>query len=231
MSRGGFSEKLPHLAEDAYLRDPSIQKLLEFFETKGLATLKEEDAREQWYDDWIDYQARHQLYASVLSPGKFSTLGHEFNLLKLARFLEVFAWCSPGHGYSLQVTFLGLFPILKGTNEALKQEAVATLEAGGLFALGVSEKEHGSDLLGNEFFIKEAAGRWIANGRKYYIGNSNCASIISMLARKDEDRTAEQVRARRLCYLPCVPGSRRNIATCERSARSACGRRSLANWK
>src|SRR5439155_16217969 len=138
--------------------------------------LKEADRAEKWYADWLEYQAGHRIYAGVLSPGEFSTFGFDFDLLRYARFLEVFAYCSPAHGYSLQVSFLGLFSILLGSNAALKREAVAALEKGGVLALGVSEKGHGSDLVGNEFVVREAAdGRRIANGAKYYIGNSNCA--------------------------------------------------------
>src|SRR5213078_2495714 len=78
---------------ETYLRDPSVGKLVDFFQAKGLRALKDE----------------HRLYASVLSPRQFSSLGFEFDLLRLTRFLEVFAYFSPAHGYSLQVTFLGLF--------------------------------------------------------------------------------------------------------------------------
>ena len=169
----------------AYLNDLGTRKLVEFFEAKGLLALKEEDRNEQWYNDWAAYQAKHQLYARLLAPQAYSKLGSQLDLLRLTRFLEVFGYFSPAHGYSLQVTFLGLFPILMGSNSALKQEAVAALEAGAMFALGVSEKEHGSDLFGNEFTVTQIApGRLIARGSKYYIGNSNCAAIISILARK-----------------------------------------------
>jgi acyl-CoA dehydrogenase len=133
----------------------------------------------------------------VLSPKEFSTRGNEFDLLRYARFLEVFAYFSPSHAYSLQVTFLGLFSILMGDDATLKKEAVATLEAGGLFAFGVSEQNHGSDLLGNEFTIRSnPGGGFIANGTKYYIGNANCASMISILAHKVDART-EGARAKR----------------------------------
>ena len=145
-----FSTDKPSQASRLYLRDPATRKLVEFFEQKGLATLKKEDQLEQWYDDWLFYQAEHEIYASVLSPSQYSSKSRRFDLLRYARFVEVFAYFSPAHGYSLQVTFLGLFSILMGSNEALKKEAVAILEAGGVLALGVSEKEHGSDLFGNE---------------------------------------------------------------------------------
>ncbi len=183
------------IANPEYLSNPESRKLLEFFEAKGLAALKDEDRREAWYADFLEYQAKHHLYASVLSPKAYSRLGFHFDLLKLTRFLEVFAYCSPGHGYSLQVSFLGLFSILMGDNDALKREAVEAIEAGGVLAFGVSEQRHGSDLLDNAFRIHPAGeGRYTANGSKFYIGNANCAAIISILARKHNPRANGNVR-------------------------------------
>jgi acyl-CoA dehydrogenase len=193
-------------AAQIYLSNAITQKLLQFFQEKGLTALKDEDRREQWYDDWLAYQAKHRLYAQLLSPKAYSTLGAEFNLLKLTRFVEVFAYCSPSHGYSFQVSFLGIFSILMGSNEELKREAVATLEAGGLFAFGVSEKDHGSDLMANEFTITEISpSRFAANGSKYYIGNANCAAIISILARKIDKKTAERPNRAPLVLLALRP--------------------------
>ncbi len=165
------------------------------FREQGAGALKDEDQRGQWYEDWIAFQGAHGLYASLLSPKRYSTAGNEFDVPRLTRFLEVFAYFSPAHGYSLQVTFLGLFAILMGSNEGLKREAVAGLEKGALFAFGVSEKEHGSDLLASEFTVAtREPGRLVANGSKYYIGNANCASIISILGRKGDDRHANRTR-------------------------------------
>jgi acyl-CoA dehydrogenase len=184
---GILPQSFPAEANDPYLGVPEVQRLVEFFQSKGIAALREEDRTEQWYGDWIEYQKRHQLYARLLSPKRYSSIGAQLDLLKLTRFLEVFGYFSPAHGYSLQVSFLGLFSILMGSNEDLKQQAVAALEAGGLLAFGVSEKEHGSDLLGNGFVAREVSpGQYIANGSKYYIGNANAAAIISVLARKED---------------------------------------------
>lgn len=190
-----FSAKRSSDAASAYLNDPIFRKLVEFFEVKGLAALKEEDQRQQWYEDWIAYQRSHRIYASVLSPQKYSSLGNRLDLLRLTRFLEVFAYFSPAHGYSLQVTFLGLFAILAGSNDGLKKEAVAALENGALFAFGISEKNHGSDLLANEFTVAGAEpGRFVASGGKYYIGNANSAAIISILGQKVHERRSSGPR-------------------------------------
>jgi acyl-CoA dehydrogenase len=174
-----------------YLADPSLRLLVDFFRTKGLEMLKQEDRQEDWYQDWLDYQAGHGLYASLLSPQRYSSRGHRFDISRLTRFLEVFAYFSPAHAYSLHVSFLGLFPILMSSNAALKQEAIAKLEGGGLFAFAVSERAHGSDLFANEFTVRRAgsAGR-LAEGTKYYIGNANAACIISVLAREGDAESA-----------------------------------------
>jgi acyl-CoA dehydrogenase len=168
-----------------YLDSPSIRLLVDFFHAKGLILLKKEDHAEDWYQDWIDYQARHGLYATLLSPQQYSTRGTRFDLRNYTRFLEAFAYFSPAHAYSLHVSFLGLFPILISANEPLKREAVARLEAGGLFAFAVSEKDHGSDLLAIEFTLRsaESAGLY-ARGSKYYIGNANAAGLVSVLGKQ-----------------------------------------------
>jgi acyl-CoA dehydrogenase len=184
-----FAPGTPGAGAAAYRADPAVQRLAEFFEHKGLAALKKEDRHEAWYDDWIEYQAKYGLYAWVMSPRAYSTRGCEFDLLKLTRFWETAAYFSPAHAYSLHVSFLGLFAILRGGNEPLKREAVASLEAGGIFAFGVSEQEHGADLLGNEFTVTELApGRLLARGSKYYIGNANSAAMISVLAKRARGR-------------------------------------------
>ncbi len=183
------------IGRSVYLCEPLARRLADFFQRKGLAGIKDEDGREQWYEDWLAYQSTHQIYARLLSTRQFSRLGGEFDLLRYTRFLELFAYFSPAHGYSLQTTFLGLSAVLMGTNVELKRETVAALEAGGLLAFGISERGHGSDLLGGEFTVSEVdAGQFVANGAKYYIGNSNCADFISILARKNIAGRADHLR-------------------------------------
>ena len=64
-----FSTASQAAGEHAY-HDPAILKLIQFFEAKGLAALKEEDRLEKWCDDWIAYQAEHRLYAQFFRrPG------------------------------------------------------------------------------------------------------------------------------------------------------------------
>jgi acyl-CoA dehydrogenase len=175
--------------------DSRFRILIEFFQRKGLDALKNEDRTEEWQQDWIEYQAKHQLYASLLSPSKYSHSGRSLNLLTLMRFWETFAFLSPSHAYSLHVTFLGLFPILMSKNEPLKIEAIAKLEEGGLFAFGISEKAHGADLLANESFVSPTTHDGeLVSGSKYYIGNANCASVITVLAKEVESEVSGKTR-------------------------------------
>lgn len=212
-----FSLSASSDAADVYLNDPAARKLAEFFEVKGLPALKSEDQREEWYADWLAYQAEHRLYASLLAPKAHSALGTQFDLLRYARFLELIAYFSPAHGYSLQVTFLGFFSIMMGSSTPLKQEAVRALEAGGIFALGVSEKQHGSDLLGNEFTVTDAGpGKLIASGSKYYIGNCNAAAMISILAKHHDGRSNGRVRRAPMVLLALRPAQSRGFGNVQK---------------
>lgn len=199
----------------SYHIDPCIGQLAAFFDAKGPGTLEREDRLEDWYQDWIDYQASHGIYAALLSPRAYSIKGDHFDLLRLTRFLEIFAYYSPAHCYSLHVSFLGLFPILMSDNEALKREAIQKLETGGLFALGVSEQNHGSDLLANEFTVTPTPPRgYVADGSKYYIGNTNSAYMISVLGKKAAPGAAGTKRAPLIFFAlrPQTSPAYRNVA-------------------
>jgi acyl-CoA dehydrogenase len=201
-----FDGSSPAAGASEYLRDPSVRKLVDFFRGKGLQALKHEDRRGDWYQDWADYQAEHGLYASLLSPERYSSRGHRLDIGRLARFVEVFAYFSPAHAYSLHVSFLGLFPILMSPNEPLKREAVARLEAGGLFAFGVSERDHGSDLLANEFTVRPGPAGLLADGAKCYIGNANAACMLSVLARRADPGSAGLTRRSPMVFFALRPG-------------------------
>jgi acyl-CoA dehydrogenase len=188
---------LRHLGDgDGDGRYSEIDAMAAFFRAKGPAAIKDEDAREQFYDDWLAYQKQHRLYGSVLSPLPSGEGWSTPDLLRLVRFVEHFAYYSPGHAYSLQVTFLSLFAILMGQNDGLKREAVDAIADGAVLGFGVSERDHGADLFGNEFRIDETApGQYVANGSKYYIGNANVAAMIAVLARKGADPAGNARRA------------------------------------
>jgi acyl-CoA dehydrogenase len=77
-------------------------------------------------------------------------------------------------------------------NEEIKKKTAAKLKDGGIFAFGLSEKEHGADLIGSDMMLVPKDGAWIAQGDKYYIGNGNCAAYVSVFG-KTADRREEFV--------------------------------------
>jgi alkylation response protein AidB-like acyl-CoA dehydrogenase len=69
-------------------------------------------------------------------------------------------------------------------NEEVKRRAADALEAGGIFAFGLSERQHGADIYSTETTLTPVGeGRYVANGRKYYIGNGNAAALVSIFGK------------------------------------------------
>jgi hypothetical protein len=65
-------------------------------------------------------------------------------------------------------------------NQAVKERAAQALEAGGIFAFGLSEQAHGADIYSTDMVLTPRdEGVYTASGRKYYIGNGNQAAIVS----------------------------------------------------
>ncbi len=167
--------------------------LIQFFKNKTPDILQKEDKSEEFYTDFEQYVNKTKLYADLLTPREFSKNGGCFDIKSICKFMELFAYLSPSHAYSLQVTFLGIFPFLMSKNAYIKKEAVQTLQKGKLFAFGLSEKDHGSDIYSSETKVqKDASGALKASGKKYYIGNSNCADLISVLAVNEKQSSMQQ---------------------------------------
>jgi acyl-CoA dehydrogenase len=69
-------------------------------------------------------------------------------------------------------------------NESIKKRAALALEQGGIFAFGLSEKEHGADVYSTDMILTPRAdGTYTAKGGKYYIGNGNKAAIVSIFGK------------------------------------------------
>ena len=59
----------------------------------------------------------------------------------------------------------------QGAAEIAKKRAAAMLQEGGIFAFGLSEKNHGADIYSTDMILKKQDdGTYLANGSKYYIG-------------------------------------------------------------
>lgn len=169
-------------------QDPCFQELVDktinFFESKGLKQIKKDDQSMVWYDDFLAFVKQEKVFATLLTPGRYGEGDKRWDMRRLCLYNEILGFYGLCYWYAWQVTILGLGPIWMGDNEELKKRTARLLDEGGLFAFGLSEKAHGADLYSSEMTLSpEGDGRYRANGSKYYIGNANCAALISTFAK------------------------------------------------
>ena len=159
-------------------------KTINFFEKKGLKSIKEDDRESKWCEDFLAFIKEEQIFASLLTPEGYGDPGVRFDLSRVCEFTEITAFYSLAFQYCYQVSILGLVPIWMGDNEELKKLTGRLLKEGGIFAFGMSEKEHGADLYSNEMILEPRSdGTYLASGSKYYIGNANVAALVSCFAK------------------------------------------------
>lgn len=157
-----------------------MDKTIQFFESKGLARVKEDDHNAQWYQDFVDFVGNERIFATMCTPADYGAADTRWDTWRNSEFAEILGFYGLPYWYSWQVTVLGLGPIWMSDNEALKQRAAALLDDGAIFAFGLSEKEHGADLYSTDMSLTSTGdGTYVANGSKYYIGNGNKAAIVS----------------------------------------------------
>lgn len=155
-------------------------KTIEFFENKGLKSIKEDDQDLRWCDDFLTFNKEVGAYATLLTPAGYGDPDARFDMYRIAQYNEILGFYGLSYQYNYQVTILGLGPIWLGDNEEVKKRTGQLLKEGGIFAFGLSEKEHGADLYSNEMqLIPQEDGTYIAKGDKYYIGNGNKAALVS----------------------------------------------------
>ncbi|MDA8440935.1 MAG: acyl-CoA dehydrogenase [Peptococcaceae bacterium] len=165
-------------------QDPKTEqimtKTIEFFERKGLISIKEDDQASRWYEDFIHFLKQEKVFATLLTPAGYGEADARFDLSRICAYNEVLAFYSLAYQYCYQVTILGLGPIWMGSNENVKHKTASLLNDGAIFAFGLSERAHGADLYANEVkLIPSGDNTYSADGSKYYIGNANEAALVS----------------------------------------------------
>ncbi|WP_421842784.1 acyl-CoA dehydrogenase family protein [Mycobacterium sp.] len=155
---------------------------VDFFESRGKARLKHDDHERTWYSDFLDHVGRERIFASLLTPAKYGTEDCRWDTYRISEFAEIVGFYGLNYWYPFQVTALGLGPIWMSGNEDAKRKAADQLEAGEVFAFGLSEQAHGADVYQTDLILTPTDGggsSWVANGEKYYIGNANVARMVS----------------------------------------------------
>lgn len=152
---------------------------VDFFESRGKARLKHDDHERIWYSDFLDFVGRERIFASLLTPASYGADDCRWDTYRISEFAEIMGFYGLSYWYPFQVTALGLGPIWMSANEDAKRKAAAGLEAGEVFAFGLSEQTHGADVYQTDMILTPSDGGWTANGEKYYIGNANVARMVS----------------------------------------------------
>jgi acyl-CoA dehydrogenase len=163
-----------------------MRKTIDFFETKGKGKLKADDHERVWYADFLDFVKREKIFATLLTPSAYGggDPDYRWDTWRNCEFNEILAFYALHYWYTWQVSILGLGPIWMSPNEEVKKKTAQLLKEGGIFAFGLSEKEHGADIYSTEMaLLSKGDGTYRANGRKYYIGNANKAALVSTLGK------------------------------------------------
>jgi acyl-CoA dehydrogenase len=176
------------LKHDRAYADPKtremMQKVIDFFEKKGLKNIKADWHDKTWNHDFVDFMKDNEIFATLMTPAGYGPSDSSWDTWRNTSFAEITGFYGITYWYTFQVSMLGLVPVWTGNNEALKQKTTQLLLGGKVFAFGLSEKEHGADIYSSEMALHpQGDGSYLARGRKYYIGNGNEAAITSMFGK------------------------------------------------
>ncbi len=161
-----------------------VEKTIAFFEAKGLAKLRQDDIDRTWYSDFLEFLKKERVFADLLCPPDLGGKDARWDTFRNTAFNEVLGFYGLCYWYTWQVSILGLGPLWMSPNEGMKKKAAAALAEGGIFAFGLSEKEHGADIYSSEMaLLPQPDGSFLARGSKYYIGNGNEAALVSVFGK------------------------------------------------
>ncbi|WP_109527525.1 MULTISPECIES: acyl-CoA dehydrogenase family protein [Nocardia] len=172
-----------------------LKATIEWFESKGKAQLLADDQDALWVSEFLDFVRKEKLFATFLTPAAYADgdPNRRWDAARNAALSEIFGFYGLAYWYAEQVTILGLGPIWQSDNEAAKKRAAADLAEGQVMAFGLSEQTHGADIYNTDLVLTptepgsddaEAGILFRANGEKYYIGNGNVASMVSVFSRR-----------------------------------------------
>ncbi|WP_319437293.1 acyl-CoA dehydrogenase family protein [Mycobacterium sp. RTGN5] len=168
-----------------------LRALIDWFEERGKTRLLQDDLDAVWVSDFLDFIKRERIFATFLTPSEFG-LGDDnkrWDTSRNAALSEILGFYGLSYWYAEQVTILGLGPIWQSDNIKAKQRAAEQLEAGGVMAFALSEREHGADIYNTDMILTPTEGDdegvvFRATGQKYYIGNGNVAGMVSVFSRR-----------------------------------------------
>jgi acyl-CoA dehydrogenase len=171
-----------------------LRAVIEWFEGRGKTKLLRDDLEAAWVSDFLDFIKQEKIFATFLTPSEYGggDANKRWDTSRNAALSEVFGFYGLSYWYAEQVTILGLGPIWQSDNIKAKERAAAQLEAGGVMAFALSEREHGADIYNTDLLLTPADDNddegvvFRASGEKYYIGNGNVAGMVSVFSRRTD---------------------------------------------
>ncbi|MCW4353688.1 acyl-CoA dehydrogenase family protein [Hoyosella sp. YIM 151337] len=164
---------------------------IEFFESRGKQWLKQQDRERVWYADFLDFVKKERIFALFLTTSSDANGDPDkrWDTARNAMYSQILGFYGMQYWYVWQVTILGLGPIWQSKNTTARRRAAELLEAGEIFAFGLSEQDHGADVYSTDMVLQpqqNAPGSYTASGGKYYIGNGNQAAMVSVFGRRSD---------------------------------------------
>ncbi|HIF9068321.1 TPA: acyl-CoA dehydrogenase family protein [Photobacterium damselae] len=157
-----------------------MQKVIDFFEAKGLKSIKKDWHDKVWNYEFVDFMRENQVLATLMTPEGYGDPSARWDTYRNTKFAEIIGFYGITYWYTFQVSMLGVAPVWLGSNEKLKHKAAQLLQEGHVCAFGLSEKEHGADIYSSEMkLVDKGNGYFEGSGSKYYIGNGNEAGLVS----------------------------------------------------
>ncbi len=159
-------------------------KTIEWFESKGLKKMKEDHHAKEFTYDFAEFVKKEKIFETLFLPKGYGDKDQYYSTYKMFEFSEITGFYGSPYWYMYHVSTLGLDPVFLGDNEEFKQKAAETLKENPLCAFGLSEKDHGADIYSSSMKLyPQEDGTYLAKGSKYYIGNGNEASIITVFGK------------------------------------------------
>jgi acyl-CoA dehydrogenase len=168
-----------------------LRALIDWFEERGKTRLLQDDLDATWVADFLGFIKRERVFATFLTPSEFADgdPNKRWDTSRNAVLSEILGFYGLAYWYAEQVTILGLGPIWQSDNIKAKERAAAQLEAGGVMAFALSEREHGADIYNTDMLLTPTTDEGVvfrASGEKYYIGNGNVAGMVSVFSRRTD---------------------------------------------
>ncbi|ABW68926.1 acyl-CoA dehydrogenase family protein [Desulfosudis oleivorans] len=159
-------------------------KTIAFFENKGMKKMKEDTFSFEFTHDFAEFCKKERIFETLFLPKGYGDDDQYYSTYRMYEFSEITGFYGAAYWYMYHVSTLGLDPVFLGDNEELKHRAVQQLRENPLCAFGLSEKEHGADIYSSEMKLyPQDDGTYLARGTKYYIGNGNEASTITVFGK------------------------------------------------